>query len=369
MHKDTLKKIHHYLATDPELAERYKQVRTNVLPIKPSQYDIANTCNLRCEGCFYYSGDHAFEGEVNLSEEQMDRFFAAEANRGVNYAHFGGAEPSLVQDRLVAAYRHIKRGTIYTNGIVRIDPEIRYRIHLSIWGNEETDHSLRGAPIFNKVLRNYQGDDRALFTFTINRQSLLQIEEVVNRCDTHGIQITFNHYSPTEQYLRNVNSDTANNSEYYRISNSSDNLLLTPDDLIRARDAVNEMLIKYPATVLYHKDFNNWVTNTDGIYRIDPESGWAEDCASKIGHSMKHFAPDLSEIKDTKCCVPNITCESCRCFSMAMASAIDKLEQFSQSEDGFRQWLNIIEMWASLFLVESNKRSDIKQQSMSAHAH
>ena len=366
MHKNTLKKIHHYLAADNNLAERYKRLRTEVLPIKPSQYDIANTCNLRCEGCFYYSGDHAFKGEVDLSEEQMDRFFAAEAARGVNYAHFGGAEPSLVQDRLVAAYRHIKRGTIYTNGIVRIAPEIRYRIHISLWGNEETDHKLRGASIFHKILRNYQGDERALFVVTINRQSLNQIEEVVKRCHDNGMKVTFNHYSPTVSYQYNVNNGTTNDSEFFRISNGDENLILKPEDLKLARDTVNEMLDSYPETVIYHRDFNNWVTDSDGIYQIDPVSGAAQDCASRLEGLMKHFAPDLSSIKDTKCCVPNIICESCRCFSMAMASAIDRLEHFSQSEEGFKQWLNIIDMWSDLFLVNEHKSTVCKSHKIAS---
>ena len=127
--------------------------------------------------------------------------------------------------------------------------------------------------------------------------------------------------------------------------------MLSQDDLIRARNIVSNMIEKYPDNIVYCGDFNQWVTNVDGIYDLDEKSGWAINCASRVSHSVRHYAPDLSPIESAKCCMPNTICKSCRASSMAMASAIDRLEDFSRDKQGFIQWLNIMEMWSKIYLI------------------
>lgn len=82
--------------------------------LRTSNYDVSNTCNLRCEGCLYFSGagEEISRAETDIAVWQA--FFAAEARRGVNFAYIGGAEPSLTQDRIRACHDHI--GVVSENG-------------------------------------------------------------------------------------------------------------------------------------------------------------------------------------------------------------------------------------------------------------
>lgn len=90
----------------------FDYLRRSVLPLRPSQYDISDICNLQCEGCLYFSGsDHVGHAAAD-DLDAVDRFFAAEAKRGVNYAEVAGAEPALVEEKLVAMARHIPHGVI-----------------------------------------------------------------------------------------------------------------------------------------------------------------------------------------------------------------------------------------------------------------
>ncbi|MEX6722545.1 hypothetical protein AB2C92_32990 [Pseudomonas aeruginosa] len=131
----------------------FKYLRSEVLPLRPSQYDLSNTCNLVCEGCLFFAGnDH--DGHVPENDLiQVDRFFAAEAARGVNYAEVAGAEPALVENKLLVMARHIPKGVIYTNGTRKLSSELDYRLQISLWGLPEESRKLRGANIVGKQLR------------------------------------------------------------------------------------------------------------------------------------------------------------------------------------------------------------------------
>src|SRR5947209_6651780 len=112
--------------------------------IKSSNYDISNTCNLTCEGCYYFvSGQKTFNKRP--SPRDYDLFFASETARGVNYPQFSGGEPSLNVDALRIAAKHWSNGIIYTNGARKIPDEIPFRIAISVWGAKDRNDRLRGA--------------------------------------------------------------------------------------------------------------------------------------------------------------------------------------------------------------------------------
>jgi len=112
--------------------------------LKASNYDLSNTCNLTCEGCLYFARSSSGPAHDGIDAE-WEALFAAEAARGINFAYIAGAEPALQPARLQSAWRHIKTGVIFTNGTRKIDPDIGFRIHVSLWGIGETAKELRGA--------------------------------------------------------------------------------------------------------------------------------------------------------------------------------------------------------------------------------
>src|SRR5262249_8347985 len=146
--------------------------------IRESAYDVTSRCQLRCDGCYYFQGDKYRVQDVTEAE-RWKAFMEQERERGINYVNLAGAEPALVPDVLRACYDTIPTGNIFSNGLTAIDRGIRYRIHLSVWGNAAGDPQYRGVYCLPKQLKNYKGDDRPIFVYTFNKDNIDQIDDVL----------------------------------------------------------------------------------------------------------------------------------------------------------------------------------------------
>ena len=62
------------LMVDPNLLHRFRALRDRVFPIKPSQYDVTNLCNLSCVGCLYFEGANAFVGKGHMFPFKVSPF-------------------------------------------------------------------------------------------------------------------------------------------------------------------------------------------------------------------------------------------------------------------------------------------------------
>lgn len=327
----------------------FKYLRSEVLPLRPSQYDLSNTCNLVCEGCLFFAGnDH--DGHVPENDLiQVDRFFAAEAARGVNYAEVAGAEPALVENKLLVMARHIPKGVIYTNGTRKLSSELDYRLQISLWGLPEESRKLRGANIVGKQLRNYRNDPRAIFVFTITRQNIASIPEVARFCADEGVRLSFNHFSPTQDYLDRLKQGGRDRSDYFRFSDSDDNLILEAEHLARSQALIGQAMEDYAENILYDAQYNRWVHQVNGLYDIDPDTGIATNCAARVTHHYRHFHVDLRDAGDVKCCTPNIACQSCRLYAQSLGSVLQRQTRSSRRGQDFEQWLQLWKLWHQLF--------------------
>ncbi len=144
--------------------------RRKFISIKSSNYDLSNTCNLTCEGCYYFLSNQKTDNK-RPSREAYDAFFAAEAARGINYPLFSGGEPSLNSTALRIAGKYWKNGIIYTNGMRKIPDDVSFRIAISIWGANERNTRLRGDQAYFTALDTAAGDSRAFIYLTINRET------------------------------------------------------------------------------------------------------------------------------------------------------------------------------------------------------
>ncbi len=343
-------RLHAHLAADPRLASAYGKIRTHARGIVISGYDITKRCNLRCEGCFFFEGDLSEKYDEEKTDAEYDRFFADEVRRGVNYPHFAGAEPALVQERLHIANRHWKRGLIYTNGTVRIDPAIGFMIHVSLWGNPDTDALRRGAPVFRKTVENYRGDPRAVVMMTINRRNVDEIPDVVRACADAGLRLSFNHYSPSRQYRRKVaEGGRLDESATFRLSTPEDNLMLADDDLRRVHDRVGRALEDFPRTIVYSPYYNGWINDPSSRFRIDPATGMATDCPilNMPRHRQHHV--DFS-YSDDECCVANIDCSGCRHYVSGFTKIMAEFDAHLDTVEDFRGWVEVFDTWCRLHL-------------------
>src|SRR3569623_1821452 len=215
-------------------SRRYGEIRARVGRLEPSNYDISDTCNLRCEGCLFFDGADRHGHDDAADDAAWDRFFAAAGARGVNFAYIAGAEPALVPNRLRSAHRHIANGVIFTNGTRRIPPEIDFRIHVSVWGAPAENARLRGADNVTKAIRHYAGDPRATFIYTIGRTNIADNFETARVMHAAGCTLSFNYFSPTTTYLGKLAAQSGAD-EYFKISSADQNLVLTRDAFAAAR--------------------------------------------------------------------------------------------------------------------------------------
>jgi hypothetical protein len=280
------------LTEAPELWPRYETAKEIVRAFRrPAFYEISSRCNLKCEGCYYFSDSQSIVDE-QVRAGDWEEFFRREGERGVTMAYFVGAEPALEQDRLIAAAQHFPHGNVGTNGIVKLDRSIPFRIGVSVWGVDEAiDARLRGASTFGKALRNYAGDPRAIFLYTLTRDNLADVERLAEICEDHDLPLTFNMYSPTMTY--NLAQGIANDGDYFRVSNAADNLRWDAETLLEARSAVTRAMERFPRTVVYSSSYNEWATREGPLYDIDEATGIAKDCHSRMVGTMKYYKGDL----------------------------------------------------------------------------
>jgi hypothetical protein len=338
------------LMVDPNLLHRFRALRDRVFPIKPSQYDVTNLCNLSCVGCLYFEGANAFVGKVEQDHQTLSAFYREEAARGVNFAHFGGAEPSLNQAALAAANAHIARGVVYTNGLRKISGEIGYRLHISVWATGETEHLLRGSSAFRRALRNYAGDPRVVFVLTLTHASLAHIGDVAKACADGGFTLTFNQFS---EVLAHEQGHNHLRPAQLAAGAESLPLQLLPEDARHVRDEIELAQQAYPDVIVYSPEYFDWFRAGRTLHRLDPETGWSTNCVSRLSARMRHYLPDLSRDVSSKCCTPNVDCRSCRLYSMSYSTRIGELADQADDIAKMERWLTLAETWEALFCPPS----------------
>jgi len=347
-------RIQAFLDEAPELEGRYaraKEFRRILRQV--ANVDVTSRCNLRCEGCFYFEGDDYKKATEEDDLPRWRAFFENQARRGVTFVSLVGAEPALEQNRLQIANLHIPRGVIFTNGTVKIKSSINYSIVISIWGDPQTTTTFRGGGVFWKALKTSAGDPRARALFMVHAKNIEQVPDVTRIVHDHGLKLSFNYFSPTDSYLTKLAAGTKNDDEFFRISSCADNFTLTPDSLARARDAIDDMIERYPKTVFHTHAFNRVCTDPDGLYDIDPKTGIAANCGGRNFRWHRSYRVDLRP-SDAKCCTPNVNCKDCRLNAVALASLVFRLDRFVDNIQKFRDWLDICEQYGRSNLLDTD---------------
>lgn len=350
-----LRVIQGYIGKDRSLRQKYslsKRVRQHLRGY--INIDLTNRCNLFCEGCFFFEGDDYKNAKEEMDAIKWRHFFKSRNEDGGNYIAFAGGEPALEQKRIVMAQDYMPNGLVVSNGTIRLSEEIRYNIHISVWGDEDHTARFRGGDVFWKALRNYGDDKRVRFVFTVNSQNSDQLDGVAKIIADHGALLSFNYYSPTEQYERKVHDGAANDGDYFRFSRPDDNLMFNDESLKRAGDAIERAIARYPDNVIHSSALNRISTVGDGLYDVDPRTGIATNCRGlNFGHAHRIFRADLKK-SDAKCCVPNVDCRYCRLYAISLAALPFEEERFLASRGMFLDWLEICWQSARIHFPDSH---------------
>lgn len=334
----------------PDLKERYDNARRIIRAFRrPSFYEISQRCNLWCEGCYYFEDESRVPAEREMSDDAWASFFAAERERGVSMAYLVGAEPALYPSRLIAASRNIRYGNIGSNGTIRIPEEVRCRIDVSVWGNETDDAVLRGGSVLRKAMRNYAGDPRALMLFTLSPWNLDSIDDVMLASQDHDLKVTFSMFSPTTTYLSKLDRGQPADSKYFRLGPTRSRPAFEEADLRRASELILDAMQRYPGTLLFCEEYCDLITNPEPLYDIDPVTGMAENCGSRIRDPLRYFDAG-GQRKHIKCCTPDVDCHHCRLYSGGWSTQFRPKETYLNDAPSFERWLNIIETIGKIFI-------------------
>ncbi|MDR2548919.1 MAG: radical SAM protein [Desulfobulbus sp.] len=315
----------------PAVRERWEKVRRYFF-LRESTYDMTHRCNIRCDGCYYFSGEKQFAAENN-DPTAWRALMAAEKERGITFAVLAGAEPSLVPELCRICAETIPLGAIATNGLTTIPREIDYRIHISVWGDDATSKAIRKADrMLDRQMANYQDDPRAVFVYTFTSQNILEAGEVTRRLARGGQHITFNMFSAPVGY--------------------AGALCHTPQSLAATAEMMACLLADYPDSVLFSP--YNIVAHTHalGLHalyscsypRMNPST------AVGLGRSFRQYRTDLQWDRDAACCVPDTDCADCRHYAAGSAVVTARMYRHATDPDTFSAWLDYVDTYLAVWV-------------------
>lgn len=328
------------LLAHPEVGQRWEKVRKYFF-LRESTYDMSNRCNLRCDGCYYYEGEKQFAAE-NGEAQAWRALMKAEKERGITYVVLAGAEPSLVPDLLDVCYTEMPLGCIATNGFKKIPSTVGYKIHISVWGDDETSLRVRKAKnLLIKQIDNYRNDPRAVFVYTFTRENIDEVFEVASRLVAENCKLTFNVFSSPLGYTGSLRHNE--------------------ESLARTKQAMIDLMGRYPQNVLF--SVYNAVAHTHkrGLHDLYtcsyPRQNHSQDIG--LGRSFRQYRTDLNWDRLVACCVPDTDCVDCRHYAAGSAVVTARLYRHVDSLATFKSWLDYVDTYLAVWVMGYEKGKNL----------
>ena len=319
---------------DQHWHERYKRI--SKLNIRSSIYDVTNKCNLRCKGCFFFSSDEHKAAAEEMDTNKWETFIEKEMDRGVNLAILIGGEPTLHLDRVEAFYRRLPT-FVATNGLIKI-PRDRFpdmMLGISLWGDETDEKTLRGKDTFSVSSKNYEGDPNVYYLYTLTPRQIGKIDRIIRKIRDTGLKV----------HLQLLSNDEG-----------VDGFSWEPEQLEAIRVEMDDMLDKYPATVISSKYYHEIITTGKMLGR---SFGW-DECPS-VTQPLDHrdprpkrliefirWASDLNTMH--RCCTSETRdCSSCKDGAAHMSWVMVNKRAHIRTKQDLQNWIEVYEMFAKLY--------------------
>jgi MoaA/NifB/PqqE/SkfB family radical SAM enzyme len=328
------------ILADPKARDRWEKVRKYFF-LRESTYDMSNRCNIRCEGCYYFEGDKQFARE-NRDPEAWRELMRAEKERGITYVVLAGAEPSMANELCEVCYREMPLGTIASNGLKIIPESIQYKVHISVWGNDETSLNIRNAKnMLGRQIENYKGDPRSVFVYTFTRNNIDQVYEVAANLADHDCKFTFNMFSAPLGY--------------------DGSLRHTADSMDKTRKTMVDLLLKYPQNLLFSHYSAVAHTHRSGLHDLYacpyPRMNPSTDIG--LGRSFRQYRTDLSWNREAACCVPDTDCDDCRHYASGSAVVTARMFRHASHPDTFKAWLDYVDTYLAIWVMGYEKGENL----------
>ncbi len=319
---------------DAHWYERYQRI--SKLNIRSSIYDVTNRCNLRCKGCFFFSSGEDKAAPEEMHMDAWESFIDREIGRGVNLAILIGGEPTLCLDRVEAFYRRLPTFCA-TNGLIKV-PRDRFpdmMVGISLWGDQADETVLRGKDTFSISSKNYHGDPHAYYLYTITPRQIGHTERIVQKIRDVGLKIHF-------QLLSN--------------DEGVDGFSWKPGEMKAIQDEMDEMLEKYPDTVISSRYYHEIITTGK---MLDRSFGWNEcpsvteplDTRKPGTKRLIHFIRWASDLKTMhRCCTSETRdCSTCKDGAAHMSWVMVNKRAHMRSRVDIQNWIEVYEMFAKLY--------------------
>ncbi|MGE0085546.1 MAG: radical SAM protein [Desulfococcaceae bacterium] len=319
---------------DAHWHERYNRIAK--LNIRSSIYDVTNRCNLRCKGCFFFSsGEHMVAKEEN-DIGKWEAFVDREKERGVNLAILIGGEPTLCLDRVEAFYKRLPTFCA-TNGLIRV-PRDRFpnlMVGISLWGDGEDEKILRGKDTFAISGKNYEGDPCAYYLYTITPRQIGQTERIIRKIRDAGLKV----------HMQLLSNDEGVDGFFWK-----------PEELIDIRVEMDDMLDKYPDTVISSKYYHEIICTGKMMGR---PFGWKEcpsvteplDTRNPKPKRLIHFIRWASDLHTMhRCCTSETRdCSTCKDGAAHMSWVMVNKRAHMNTAKDLQNWIEVYEMFAKLY--------------------
>ncbi len=328
------------LIADPVVKRRWEKVRKYFF-LRESTYDMTCRCNIRCDGCYYYEGEKQF-AEENRDPGAWRTLMQEEKARGITFVVLAGAEPSLVPELCQVCFEEIPLGAIASNGLKRIPDAIDYKIHISVWGNDDTTYKTRNAKhLLQRQIENYRDDPRAVFVYTFTRRNIAEAGDVIDRLAREDCRVTFNMFSVPTGYVGGLRHTSAS--------------------LAETRRTMIRLMAEYPEHVLF--SHYNAVAHTHPLGLHDlygcsyPRQNPSSDVG--LGRSFRQYRTDLSWNRNAACCVPDTDCPDCRHYAAGSAVVTARLYRHATDPETFRSWLDYVDTYLSVWVMNYAKGGNL----------
>lgn len=323
-------KLKNYLQ-DPFLNELMQDIKS-AGSIRSSLVDITHKCNLRCDGCYYFSENMDQYKKVETDDEFF-LFVQQEVERGTNMLTIVGGEPALEIDRLKILAKHFLL-TVVTNGSINIPLEglENIRIAISFWGDEQRDIELRGNGknnIFDTALTLFKNDPRAGFYYTTIPGFTAGIHQATTKMINNGNFVTFNFYG-----------DLSEKGGKYSHKNGFDDTI----------SEITRMISLFPTKVMSSPYINQVISNRKLFdqtwgYQVCPSVTFDHPENSERMLSGKKYPTKFraynADLKTTRrCCIGNARdCSTCTDLWAIYGWVIGSMKAHLKTKSDFTHWL------------------------------
>jgi len=327
----------------PGIRERWEKVRRYFF-LRESTYDMTHRCNIRCNGCYYYEGEKQFTAE-NRDPAAWRDLMRREKERGITFVVLAGAEPSLVPELCRVCHEEIPLGAIATNGLKPIPRSIDYKIHVSVWGNDQTSlETRRASHMLARQMENYGDDPRAVFVYTFTRDNADEAHEVARQLSRQRCRLTFNMFSAPVGYTGGLKHDTPS--------------------LARTRETMLALLAQYPETVLFSPYSVVAHTHRRGLHDLYacayPRRNPSTDVG--LGRSFRQYRTDLTWDRQAACCVPDTDCRDCRHYAAGSAVVTARMFRHADEPRTFRAWLDYVDTYLAVWVNGYEKGENLSRK-------